>query len=100
MQIKNKDHYDRVCKEGGYVSDEKAHEMAEIGRREKIKPYKISETSKAIIEHAKNSKTKDGKIKLSDRAVDALIKSKAIGKVIPDYMKLPAAYNKSGGFSS
>ena len=99
MQIKNKDHYDRVCKEGGYVSDEQAKEMAEAGRKSKIKDYKLSDVSKAIIEHAKNSKTADGKIKLSDRAIDKLIEKKVIGKKIPDYMNLPSAYAKSGGFS-
>lgn len=99
MFIKSKDHYDRVCKEGNWVSDEQAHEIAEASRKEKIKPYKISEESKAIIEHAKNSKTKDGKIKLSDKAIGKLIEKKAINKQIPPYMQLPSAYNK-GGFSS
>ena len=78
------------------VSYEQAEEMAERSRKEKIKPYKISEESKAIIEHAKNTKTKDGRVKLSDKAIDALISKKAIGKYIPEYMKLPSTYNKGG----
>ena len=96
MQIKNKDHYDRVCKEGGYVSDEQAKEMAEAGRKTKIKDYKISNASLGIIESAKNSMDSKGNIKLGDRAIDALIAKKAIGKKIPSYMQLPAAYNKGG----
>ena len=98
MQIKNKDHYDRVCKEGGWVSYEQAQAMAEEGRKAKIKPYKISEESKSIIEHAKNIADKKGHVKLSDRAIDKLIEKKVIGKIIPEYMKLPSAYNK-GGFA-
>lgn len=100
MHIKNKDHYDRVCKEKGMVPIEVAQEMAEKGRKEKIKPYKISEQSLAIINAAKQTADKKGNIKLGDRAIDALIKRKAIGKKIPDYMKLPAHYNNQGGFSS
>lgn len=99
MQITSKDHYDRVCKEGNWVSDEQAAEIAEKSRKNKIKPYKISEESKAIIEHANNIKSKDGKVKLSDKAINALISKKAIGKVVPQYMKLPSAYANKGGFS-
>lgn len=98
IHIKDKDHYDRVCKEGNWVSDEQAKEIAEKARKEKIKPYKISEESKSIIEHAKNSKKKNGDIKLSDTAINKLIEKKAINKYIPDYMKLPSAYTK-GGFA-
>lgn len=97
--VKNKDHYDRLCKEHGMVSYEQAQEISEKARQAKIKPYKISEESKAIIEHAKNSKTADGRVKLSDRAISKLIEKKAIGKVIPEYMKLPSAYSDKGGFS-
>lgn len=96
--IKNKDHYDRVCKEGNWVSDEQAHEIADKARKEKIKPYKISKDSLDIIRAAKNSMKSNGNIKLPEAAIDRLIERRIIGKVIPDYMKLPSAYNK-GGFS-
>ncbi len=100
MQIKNKEHYDRVCKEGGWVSYEQAQEMAEKGRAEKIKPYKISRESEEIIKYAEQIKDKKGNVKLGDRAIKALIDKKAIGKAIPDYMKLPSAYDSKGGFTN
>lgn len=99
MQIKSKDHYDRVCKEGGWVSYEKAEEMAAQGKKDKIKDYKVSDESLAIINSARQRADKKGNVKLADSAVDALIKRKAIGRKIPDYMQLPAAYTKKGGFS-
>lgn len=98
MEIKSKEHYDRVCKEGNWVSDEQAKEIAEKSRKEKIKDYRISKESLEIIQAAKNSKDSKGNIKLGDRAIKALIDRKAIGKVIPDYMKLPSAYDGKGGF--
>ena len=99
MQIKNKDHYDRVCKERGYVSYEKCQELADKGRLAKQKPYKISKESEQIIREAKLKSDKKGNVKLSDRQIDVLVKSKAIGKKIPDYMKLPSAYQSKGGFA-
>lgn len=98
MNIKNKDHYDRVCKEQGMVSYEQAHELAEKGRKERIKGYKISKESEDIIKYANQIKDKKGNLKLSGKAIDILINKKAIGKSIPDYMKLPAAYSNKGGF--
>lgn len=97
MQIKNKDHYDRVCKEQGMVSYEKAEELASNARKSKIKPYEISKDALAIIEAAKNSADRKGNVKLSDKTIQAMISKKAIGKKIPDYMKLPAVYNGKGG---
>ena len=99
MQIHSKDHYDKVCKEGNWVSYEQAQEIAEKSRKEKIKDYKISEESNAIIQYAKNIADKKGNVKLGDRAIDKLIEKKAIGKVVPEYMKLPSAYQPKGGFA-
>lgn len=96
MQIKNKDHYDRVLKEGNWVSDERAHELAEQGKKEKIKDYKVSDQSLAIINAARQTADSKGNVKLGDRAIDALIAKKAIGKKIPSYMQLPSAYDKGG----
>lgn len=93
--VKNKDHYDRLCKENGMVSYEQAEELA---ASKKCKEYKISDKSLAIINSAKQCADKKGNVKLSSRTIDALIQKKAIGKVIPSYMKLPAAYSNVGGF--
>lgn len=98
MNIRDKAHYDRVCKEGGWVSYEQAAEMAEEGRKSKIKDYKISKESEEIIQYAHSIKDKKGNVKLSGKVIDKLIEKKAIGKKVPDYMQLPAAYTK-GGFA-
>lgn len=98
MQIKNKDHYDRVCKEGGWVSYEQAQTMAEDGRKKKIKEYKISKESEELIKYSKSIADKKGNVKLSDKAINKLIEKKAIGKKVPSYMELPQHYSK-GGFS-
>lgn len=96
--IKNRDHYERTMREQGMVSFEEAQEIADEAAKSKIKNYEISKESLDIIQSAKQSADKKGNVKLGDRAIDALVNKKAIGKVIPSYMKLPAAYNK-GGFS-
>lgn len=94
--VRSKSHYERLCKEQGMVSYEQAEELA---ASKKCKEYKVSEQSLAIINAAKQTADKKGNIKLGDRAIKALIDRKAIGKKIPDYMKLPAVYNK-GGFNT
>jgi len=99
MQIKSKDHYDRVCKEGGWVSYEQAQEIADKARKEKIKPYKVSKESEELIKYANGIKDKKGNLKLGDVAINKLIEKKVIGKKIPDYMKMPSAYTNKGGFA-
>lgn len=93
--IKSREHYERTMKEQGMVSFEQAEEMA---NNKKLKEYKVSDESLAIINSAKLRADKKGNVKLGDRAIDALISRKAIGKKIPEYMKLPSVYDK-GGFS-
>lgn len=99
MKINSKAHYDRVCKERGMVSMEQAQEMAEKGKAAKIKDYKISKESEEIIKYANQIKDKKGNLKLGDVAINKLIEKKAIGKVVPEHMKLPSAYAGKGGFS-
>ncbi len=95
VRVKNKDHYDRLMKENGMVSFERAEELA---AQKKPKDYSVSKESLAIIKAARMSADKNGNIKLGDKAIKALIEKKAIGKKIPDYMKLPSVYEKKGGF--
>lgn len=97
--VKNRDHYDRLCKENGMVSYEKAEEMADIARKSKIKPYEISKDALAIIKAAKNSSDNKGNVKLGDKVIKAMIDKKIIGKKIPSYMQLPSSYNGKGGFT-
>ena len=100
VHIKNREHYERVCREGNWVPFEKAQEIAENAHRRKIKDYKISKESQEIINYAHQIKDKKGNLKLGDIAIKKLIERKAIGKSVPDYMKLPSAYQNKGGFSS
>lgn len=93
--IKSKDHYERTMKEQGMISYE---EMQRRSENKNLKEYKISEQSKAIIQAAKMSKDKNGKVHLGDKVIKALIDKKVIGKKIPSYMQLPSAY-KQGGFT-
>ena len=99
IQIKDKAHYDKVCKEGGWVSFEQAQEIADKARAEKIKPYKISRESEEIIKYSNQIKDSKGRVKLGDVAINKLIEKKAIGRQVPSYMKLPSAYQSKGGFS-
>lgn len=99
MQIRSKDHYDRVCKEGGWVSYEQAQAMADEGRKSKIKDYKVSKESEELIKYAKSIKDEKGNVKLSGKAIDLLVKKKAIGNKVPSYMELPSVYQKKGGFA-
>ena len=95
--IRSKEHYERTMAEQGMVSFEQAEEIAEKARQTRIKPYKVSEKSLAIINAAKQSADRKGNVKLSDRTIDALIQKKAIGKKVPSHMNLPSHYQ--GGFS-
>jgi hypothetical protein len=73
MHIKSKAHLDRVVKERGLVTFEEGQRIAAKARNENRKQYKLGNDAKDIIEHAKNSADRKGKIKLSDRAIDKMI---------------------------
>lgn len=88
--VRNKDHYDRLMKEGGFISYEQS---LEINKNSKLKDYTLSKKGWDIIKSAKNSKDKKGKVNLSDRTIDAMIEMGAIKKQkVPSYMQLPSAY--------
>lgn len=91
--VKNKDHYDRLMKENNMITYE---ESVERSKNNGNKPYVTSQKAWDIIKSAKNSKDKNGNVKLSDRTIDAMKSIGAIGKKIPDYMKLPSAYQPKG----
>ena len=63
----------------------------------KLKDYKLSDKARAIISSVSNSKDKNGNVRLSDRAIDAMKDIGAIGKKIPSYMGKP---DGKGGFYS
>jgi hypothetical protein len=88
--VKSKDHYDRLMKQGGYVSQEENDQRVKSSGN---KPYELSKNAWDIIEAAKCSKDKKGKVNLSDKTIDAMIGIGAIKKQnIPSYMQLPSAY--------
>ena len=89
--VKNKDHYDRLCKESGMTPYEE-----NIGTR-KLKDYVVSEKGKEIIRQAKNSVDRKGNVKLSDRTIDAMKEIGAVHKKLPDYIKIPNQPD-NGGF--
>lgn len=91
--IPTKDKYDYAMKKYDMVSYEKMQQQAE---GKKLKEYKLSDEAKAIIQAAKMSKDKKGNVKLSERAISAMVKKGALGKKIPNYMQLPAAYQVRG----
>lgn len=94
--VKNKDHYDRLMKQNNMISYE---ESMERNKNNGKKPYVISKKALDIIKTVKNSADKHGKLKLSDRTIDAMVKMGAMGKKIPDYMKISGLNSEKGGFS-
>lgn len=94
VHVKSKDHYDRLIKENNMISYE---ESIDRSKNNGNKPYVTSDKAWAIIKAAKNCTDKNGKIKgLGDRTIKAMKEIGAIGKTIPEYMKLPSNYNKGG----
>lgn len=93
--VKSKDHYDRLVKEGGYVSYE---ESVEKSKNNGNKPFVPTEKALAIIKAAKMTKDSKGNVKLSDRTIDAMKEIGAIGKTIPAYMKNSDKKTSEGGF--
>lgn len=85
--VKNKDHYDRLMKEAGMISYDKAQEMATGPKR---KEYKLTDESRALINAAKALADKNGKVKLSGRMIEAMMKKGIVGnKVLPKGFNLP-----------
>lgn len=93
--VKNKDHYDRLMKEGGYTAYEPG--MDKIQRDGK--PYIASKKALEIIRSAKATKDRKGNVHLGERTIDAMKEIGAIGKKIPSYMQLPEHYKTKGGFT-
>ena len=95
--IRSKDHYDRTMKEQGMVSYEQMQQQAS---QKKLKDYTLSAEGKAIIQSAKASKDKNGKVHLSDRTIEALLKKGAIGNVqMPQRSSSGKVSDEVGGWS-
>lgn len=86
--ITSKAHYEKEMVKGGYITYEQSERIASQVRREQRKDYKPSQKMIDIVNTAKNS-AKKGKVKLSDRTIDAM---KSMGIDIKAHHK--------GGFSA
>ena len=94
-EVKGKDHYDRLMKERGYVSQEENDQRV---NNSKDKALELSKNGWDIIKAAKNRADSKGRVKLDGRLGEEMVRIKAIGKEIPSYMQLPTSYDK-GGFT-
>ena len=72
--IKSKNHYDSELKKSGMVRSDRFGQVHEPARKD----YILSKDARKIIEAAKNSKDKNGNVRLSGRAIEAM---KAIGAI-------------------
>lgn len=84
--IKNKDHYDRIMKENGFISYEEAKDRNKNGG---LKPYVLSEKAQRILYIVKRDK-KNGRIKMSGELIGRMKEIGAIKETkIPEYMMIP-----------
>lgn len=97
--IKNKDQYDREMKEGGFVSYEQMKQKTELNAKRDNK-FEPSKKALGLVRYAIDHADKNGNVKLSGNAIKALHEMKAIKPKIPNYMKLPSVYKKTGGFNN
>jgi len=94
--ITSKRHYDNEMARQGMIPYEEGKKIAEQVQKDKIKPYTISKKAQEIINTAKNSADRRGKVKLGDRTIDAM---KEIG-VSFNLDHCPKHYKDKGGFNA
>ena len=88
--ITSKRHYQEEMRKGGYVTQEEGNRLAKGCNRRKA--YELSKQAKEVIKSAKDS-SRNGKVKLGDRQIDAMIKMGAIQKKSNEVYK-----GQNGGF--
>ena len=89
--IRSKAHYQEELAKSGMKQVEEVGQVSSPKRKE----YTLSPKAREIINSSSRIKDKNGNVKLSDRQIDAMRSMGAIGKKIPDYMKVPQG---KGGF--
>ena len=95
--ISSKKHYEEEMAKGGYVSYEKAEQMAELARERNKKQYNgLSEKTMKFLNEVKQTADRKGNIRVSDRFVEGLRDNGV--KVDCQYDKLPKSYR--GGFDN
>ncbi len=95
--VKSKDHYDRLMKENNMISYEESIERSKYNGQ---KPLVVSQKALDLVNEAKNRKDSKGRVRLDGKFGEELVKMGAIGKKIPNYMKLPQKYQEMGGFNT
>lgn len=89
--VKNKDHYDRLIKEGNYISYE---ESVDKSKNNGKKPYILSKDAEDILRTVKLKRNSKGEVKLDGKLGEKLVKMGVINKKIPNYMQLPEKYKQ------
>lgn len=97
--IRNKHQYQEEMKKAGLIPYEQAERILEQKERE-YRDWKPKPTKDCldIIEAARQSADKKGRVKLSDRTIDKMIKMGAIKNRDIFADKLPKHYQEKGGF--
>lgn len=96
-QITSRAHYEKEMIKGGFVSFEKAEQMAEQARAKQQKKYDgLSPEKMRFLHQVKNMADRKGNIKISDRFVKGLQENKVLPKNLDYYKNLPKCYEKGG----
>lgn len=98
--IRTKRQYVEAVKRAGLISYEKAEQLREAKEREakNFKPNLSCQNREFL--RSVQDKAKGNKVKLTDRQIDYMIKTKAIKDRDSYYNKLPKVYQEKGGFSN
>lgn len=70
--ITSKKHYESEMAKGGYIPFDKAQEIAEKAKEKNRKPYILSNKAKAVIEAAKTSADRKGRLHCGDRLIEGM----------------------------
>lgn len=98
--VKNKAHYEQLCREQNMIPYEQAQEKAK--KNSAGKDYKLTQSSQALINEAKKFKGAKGSFRAKDcpKLIEKMIK-KGVVKNNSQYLKyLPAVYQPKGGFTN
>lgn len=94
--ITSKRHYQEEMKKGGFVPFEEAESIANKAQRESHKDYEPSEKLLNLVSSVKCRADKKGKVKLSDRQIEAM---QSIGVNFKPNKNCQDLSTEKGGFS-
>lgn len=96
VKVEGKAHYEKLMKDGGYVSFEKGEELASKSGKNKAKPYDgLSKEATSFLREVRGMADSRGNIKISDRFVEGLKKH---GVHIGSIDKVKDLSTEKGGF--